>query len=248
MRVYGHRGFAGIAPENTMASFREALKIGVDGIECDVHLSKDGHIVVCHDPTLDRTTNGTGPIGELDWVQLRALDAGSWFSPEYAGERIHSLAELLELVSDHSILLNIELKTEKANYAGLERMVVELLTRYGMVERSTISSFNFDSLVKIKSLLPDITTAAIYKNMDGISDFWDVCATIGVNNLHPRLRELSRETVAEAHRRGYVVNVWTPDDRSDLERALAIGVDGVITNYPNRAKSITGGCSSQLGG
>lgn len=247
MKVYGHRGFAGIAPENTMASFRKAIEAGVDGIECDVHLSKDGRVVVCHDPTLERTTSGTGLIKDLDWCELQRLDAGSWYSQEYTGERIPSFKQLLELLSDYNISLNVELKTDKVDYVGLEHLVLELLEQHDMVGRSIISSFNFESLVKVKSLLPGITTAALYKNMEDVDDFWNTMGSIGVSKLHPRFRELTSEFVAEARQRGYVVNVWVPNEPSEIEHVIALGVDGLITNYPDRARSMLDACNCNCG-
>lgn len=243
MKIYGHRGFAGIAPENTLASFKKALEAGVDGIECDVHLSKDGYVVVCHDPTLDRTTNGTGMIKDLTWRELQALDAGSWFSQEFSGERIPGLADLLELVSGYDITLNIELKTGKVAYEGLEEAVIELLKKYNMVERSVISSFNLESLAKVKALMPRIAIGALYKDMNDIPSFWETMDSLRANALHPCFRGLLPEVVVEAKRRGYVVNVWTLDEPSDIEQVICLGVDGVITDYPDRVKSIlNGGC------
>lgn len=248
MKVYGHRGFAGIAPENTLASFKKALEVGVDGIEFDVHLSKDGHVVICHDPTVERTTGGTGMIKDLALRELQALDAGSWFSEEFSGERIPALVDLLELVSGYDITLNIELKTDKVAYIGLEEAVIQVLKAYNMVERCVISSFNFESLVKVKSLLPYVTTGALYKNMSDIPHFWETMDALGVSALHPGFRGLSPEAVAEAKRRGYVVTVWTPDEPSDIEQMIAFGVDGIISNYPDRVKSILSACRSKRGG
>lgn len=245
MKVFGHRGFAGTAPENTLASFRKALEAGVDGIECDVHLSRDGHVVVCHDHTLERTTNGRGMIKDFTLDELKTLDAGSWFSEEFSGERIVSLADLLELLSGYDITLNVELKTERVAYVGLEEAVIDLLGKYNMIERTVISAFNFRSLIRIKSLLPHIATGALYRNMDAIPDFWDVMSTLGVENLHPDFRGLSPETMAEAKRRGYVVNVWTPDEPSDIELMVALGVDGIISDYPDRVRSILSAHESQ---
>ncbi|HBR28477.1 MAG TPA: hypothetical protein DD789_03445, partial [Firmicutes bacterium] len=149
MKVFAHRGLSSIAPENTMAAFERAIVINVDGIETDVQLSRDGKIVICHDEKVDRTTNGRGYIKDYTWEELQAFDAGSWFSPEFANARIPGLEDLLKLVRKTDLCLNIELKTDKVFYPQIEEKVLDLLEKYDFVDRVRISSFNFESLLKV---------------------------------------------------------------------------------------------------
>ena len=127
--VLAHRGYSAKAPENTMAAFELALAVGADGIELDVHMTRDGEIVVIHDDTLDRTTNGKGPVSDQTMAELRELDAGSWFSPEFAGERIPTLKLVLELIKDKDVLLNIEIKTG----LGFQQLNEELVPLFGPI-------------------------------------------------------------------------------------------------------------------
>lgn len=238
MKIFAHRGFSGIAPENTMAAFERAVAIKADGIETDVHLSKDGKVVICHDETVNRTTNGSGPIQDLTFEQLQALDAGSWFSPEFSKERIPALEDLLKLVSKTDLILNIELKTDKVHYPGIEAQVLDLLKKYGLVEQTIISSFNFQSLTNIKALLPELATAALFKDPTKIANFWGQMSDLKVNAIHPCHAYLSGEIIGEAQQRGIRVNAWTPNQPEEIERLLKLQVHGVITDFPDRAERI----------
>lgn len=238
MKIFAHRGFSGIAPENTMAAFERAVAIKADGIETDVHLSKDGKVVICHDETVTRTTNGSGPIGELTFEELQALDAGSWFSPEFSKERIPALEDLLKLVGKTDLILNIELKTDKVHYPGIEAKVLALLKEYGLVEQTIISSFNFQSLTNIKALLPELATAALFKDPTKIANFWGQMSALKVDAIHPCHLYLSGEMIGEARQRGIQVNAWTPNQPEEIERLLKLQVHGVITDFPDRAERI----------
>ena len=151
MIVMAHRGFSSKAPENTMAAFTLALDAGAEGIELDVHLTKDGEVVVIHDHTLARTTNGTGLVADLTLAELQELDAGLWFSPEFKGERLPSLREVLELLKEHNVLLNVETKAA-LGYEQLNEKLASLLDEYAMWEKTIISSFNHFDLVHIKTI------------------------------------------------------------------------------------------------
>lgn len=238
MKIFAHRGFSGIAPENTMAAFERAVAIKADGIETDVHLSKDGKVVICHDETVNRTTNGSGPIQDLTFDQLQALDAGSWFSPEFSKERIPALEDLLKLVSKTDLTLNIELKTDKVHYPGIEAKVLELLKKYSLVEQTIISSFNFQSLINMKALLPELATAALFKDPAKIGNFWGQMSDLKVNAIHPCHSYLSGEIIGEAQQRGIQVNAWTPNQPEEIERLFKLQADGVITDFPDRAERI----------
>ena len=139
--VVGHRGAMGHCPENTLASFERGLQLGADWIELDVHLSRDNALIVIHDETLDRTTNGKGAVRDHSLAELKALDAGSWFGPQYAGERIPTLDEVLRWARQRNAIVDIEIKNAPVYYAGIEAAVVEALDRYGMTEQVIVISF-----------------------------------------------------------------------------------------------------------
>ena len=143
-KIFAHRGSKGTHPENTLASFKEAVRVGSDGIELDVHLTKDGHLVVIHDETVDRTTNGTGEIRSLTLAEIKELDAGSWFHNKYAGEKIPTLEEVLLLLTELGFngQLNIELKTDVIQYKGLVEKCLALQSAKDWPFAIVYSSFN----------------------------------------------------------------------------------------------------------
>jgi len=238
VKVFAHRGLSSIAPENTMAAFERAIVINVDGIETDVQLSRDGKIVICHDEKVDRTTNGRGYIKDYTWEELQAFDAGSWFSPEFANARIPGLEDLLKLVRKTDLCLNIELKTDKVFYPQIEEKVLELLEKYDFVDRVRISSFNFESLLKVKAILPQIETAAIMKDPNKVMNFWDQISDLTVKAIHPSYQYVTTELIDEARKRGLEVNAWTPNQPEEIGHLLKIGTHGVITDFPDRAQHI----------
>src|SRR5438445_3289928 len=140
--VVGHRGAMGHCPENTLASFERGLELGADWIEMDVHLSRDGELVVIHDETVDRTTNGSGLVQDHTLVELNELDAGSWFGAAYVGQRIPTLGEVLDWARFRGAVLDIEIKNAPIYYAGIEEMVVHTLDRYGMTDQAIVISFD----------------------------------------------------------------------------------------------------------
>src|SRR5690606_20002442 len=154
--IIAHRGASDQAPETTMAAFRRALDIGADGIELDVHMSADGRLVVIHDETVDRTSNGKGLVKDKTLAELKELDFGSWFSEGFRGEKIPELEDVLELLSDRDVLLNIEIKNGPVFYPGIETAVADALQKYGMTDRTIISSFNHYTLVEIRRYDPGI--------------------------------------------------------------------------------------------
>lgn len=234
--VYAHRGASGTRPENTMAAFREAVALGADGIETDVHLSRDGRLVLCHDETLDRTTDGRGLVAAHDWRALETLDAGSWFGPEYAGERLPLLEELLAYLAPLDLRLNIELKSGVVIYPGLEAAVVELVRRYGMAGRVIVSSFNHFSLVEIKRTAPEIATAILY--MEGLVDPWLYARHVGADALHPFFYGVRPELVAGAHAAGLRINPWPVNEAEHIKAMIQAGVDGIISDYPGRVREL----------
>lgn len=228
-----HRGASRAAPANTLAAFEKAVELGADGIEFDVHLSADGAPVVIHDFTVDATTDGSGRVAEMTLAQLEDLDAGSYFDPVFAGERIPTLEQVLETVGER-LLLNIELKSMSLRDNGLERAVIAQVKRHGLDDRVILSSFNPLSLRRAKRSAPHIPTGLLYA-LDlplPLRRAW--LASLAPHEArHPEHRMVDARYMAWARRHGYRVNVWTVDDPDEMRRLIGLGVDSIITNAPD---------------
>ena len=224
-----HRGASAAAPANTMAAFHQAAALGADGIEFDVHLSADGVPVVIHDFTLDATTDGTGRVRDQSLAQLKRLDAGSYFGPEFAGQRIPTLEEVLDTFGGR-LLLNAELKSASLHDGRLEEAVGGLTKRYELVEHVIVSSFNPLSLRRIKRVVPGIRVGLNYSSY--LPLHW-LAWMIPHEAKHPHHTLVNARSLASARRRGYLVNAWTVDDPAEMERLATLGVDGILTNVPD---------------
>jgi glycerophosphoryl diester phosphodiesterase len=229
--VYAHRGASGVAPENTMSAFRKAVELDCDGIECDVQLSKDGKLVICHDEMLDRTTNGKGFLKDYTYDELSKLDAGSWFSSDFTGERLPLLDELLELVAKSGIMINIEMKTGIIQYPNLEALVIESVKNHRLRDKTIISSFNHYSLYEVKKIDKEIKTGALY--MEGLYEPWNYLSTINCEFAHPFYLAVKPEIVLGYKKANYGINVFTVDDTNTAVQLAVLGVNGIITNYPD---------------
>jgi glycerophosphoryl diester phosphodiesterase len=240
--IIAHRGASKQAPENTMAAFRRALELGAGGIETDVHLSADGHLMVAHDEKVDRTSNGKGLIRDKTFDELRSLDFGSWFSPEFKDERIPELDELLQLVSGWNGLLNIEIKNGPVFYPGIEQAVASAVRKYKLTNRTIISSFNHYSLVEIRKIDPEIKTAPLY--MAGLHEPWKYAHSIGSIAIHPLFYNIVPEVVKGCKLNNIMINPFTVDHPEQIKAMIRAGVDGIITNVPDIAMKIT----NEMGG
>jgi len=232
MLILGHRGARGYAPENTMSSFQTALDQGADGIELDVQLSKDGKVMVCHDHSLERTSNGTGWIIEHTRDELRALDFGSWFSPQFTGEKIPTLREVLQWAAPTRLIVNVEIKNGPVIYDGIEEKVSALIRESRMVERVIVSSFYHPSLVKMKQLDPMISTGLLYASRP--VDPWLQLRTTDTDNLHPLWHYLDEGWASNTRPHGAKIFTWTVNEMREWEHIKKLGVDGIITDYPDR--------------
>lgn len=231
-KVYAHRGASGHAPENTMAAFRKAVELGSCGIECDVQLTRDGRLVICHDETLERTTDGKGFIKDHSYSELMELDAGGWFDNRFRNERIPELSQLLRLVRDHHMLLNIEIKSGIVLYPGIEDKIIAQVKEFGLQDSVIISSFNHYSVKKCRDIAPDIKTGILY--MEGLYEPWNYMKALDCQCAHPFYMALAPEIARELKARGYQINVFTVNDPQEALKLAEAGVDGIITNYPDR--------------
>jgi glycerophosphoryl diester phosphodiesterase len=237
--VIAHRGGANLAPENTMAAFEQALGMGVDMIEIDVEQTRDSVIVVIHDRSVDRTTNGTGLVDSLTYGEIRDLDAGSWFDPQYSVERIPTLDQVLEKISGRTKLL-IEIKEGSERYPNIERRTVESIRRYNAAKWVVVQSFNLKAVERVKSLYPDIRTYYLLgRNFEAFyqehfeSDMPITPANAPFEGLAVHYSALDPDKIEGMQRQGFGVYTWTVDEEDVMRRFLASGVNGIITDSPD---------------
>ncbi|MDH6374403.1 glycerophosphoryl diester phosphodiesterase [Paenibacillus sp. PastF-3] len=228
---FAHRGASAVCPENTMAAFRKGLELGATGIETDVQMTKDGGLVLIHDETLNRTTNGTGYVKDKTLAEILEVDAGSWFSPEFKGEKLPLLEDLLDLLQGRDTVLNIEFKNGTFFYPGMEEKVIAAVREFKMSDRVIFSSFNHYSLAHSKTIAPEIRTGILYG--EGLYRPWDYAATIGANALHAYHQAVLPEFVEEAAKHGIAYHPWTVNDPERMKALIDSGVSGIITDHPD---------------
>ena len=233
--IFAHRGASAHAPENTLAAFELALTQQADAIELDVKLSADEQVVVIHDPTVDRTTNGKGRVQDLALAELKRLDCGSFFSGNYAAEKIPTLEEVFESVGKR-IFINIELTNYKTPRDNLSEAVCMLVKKHQMQKRIIFSSFHASNLSKARSYLPDVPRGLLA--MDGLQGVWarSFGFTFGkYDALHPNLKDITQQEINRVHRLKRRVHVWTVNKEQDIRRLFNWGVDGIFTDDPQLA-------------
>lgn len=232
-KVFAHRGFSGNYPENTMLAFREAAKTGCVGIELDVQLSKDGEVVVFHDESLDRTTDGTGPVRSHTLAELLKFTANAAFGDTVEPQKIPTLREYFEFVKETNLYTNIELKTGIYNYPGIEQKVYDLVKEFGLEDRVIYSSFNHYTMKNMLDIDPTAKCGLITSSwLLDIGAYGYKHKAYSVNAMHSFL---SKEVCDDLHRHGIIAQAWTPNSVEDLSRAIENGCDLLITNFPDRA-------------
>ena len=229
-----HRGASGHAPENTMAAFRRAVEFGARFIETDLQLSRDARVLAMHDFTLDRTTTGKGDVHQLPLNQIRALDAGGWFGERgeksYAGEKVPTLEEILDLAKQYDVIFYLEIKA--GQQWGIEHVVVATLRDYNAGARVVILSFDPAALDTIHRLDSTIMTGFLCEHP--ASDLVERTVRAGARQLVARGDLITLDVIEKAHHAGLQVVAWTINEVEQMQRLIAIGVDGIITDYPDR--------------
>lgn len=224
MLTIGHRGAAGYEPENTLRSFRKAVKLGVDMVELDVHLSKTGDLVVIHDETVDRTTNGNGAVGTITLSELKMLDAGS-------GERIPTLPEVLDAIGRQT-RVNIELKSRDTAEPVMRLIEAYIYEKKWGYDNFLVSSFDHHAIARLHYLNPHIQTGAI---LVGIPiHYAQFAQEAGASSVHLSCEYISAEFVSDAHKRKMRVFTFTVNAGDEAERMRGLGVDGVFSDFPDR--------------
>jgi glycerophosphoryl diester phosphodiesterase len=229
--VIGHRGDKLYAPENTLSSFKQAAEKGADAVEFDVKLTADQQVIVLHDPTVDRTTNGSGKVAKLSLEEIRRFDAGIQYPGKFPNEKIPTLEEVFETVG-RRLFMNIELTNYSTPNDGLVTKVVELVKNHGMENRVLFSSFFPWNLQKAGTLLPETPCALLtmrgWKGYLGRSFGWrGGCAA-----LNPFMTDVNAGLVFRVHTAGKRINAWTVTAEDDIKRMIGLGVDGIITGDP----------------
>ncbi len=230
--IFGHRGASAHAPENTLSAFRLAADVGAHGIELDVQRTVDGHLIIHHDRTLERTTGEQGRVDAWNFADLRALDVGCWFDDRYCGERMPTPEEVVEDVGDH-LLLNFELINDTPRLNGIEQLAVDFFRRMALWDRAMISSFNPLLLRAVHRLEPRITLGLIWAPFLPWyvrHGWWRYL--IEVDALHPQYNVVTSPFVRRAHHHHWRVHTWTVNDSQQARKLAAAGVDIIHTDDP----------------
>ena len=225
-----HRGASSFAPENTLAAFQKGIDLGADFLECDVHMSKDGELIIIHDETVNRTTNGSGLVRDFTLEELKQLDAGTRFHQDFAGESLITLNELLEQFYGKVGIL-IELKNPSFNI-GIEEKVVELLEQYADLQSIVVQSFDVNSMKRIHELNSDVQIAVLMKtSILPISSKYLDELTSFATFINFNIATVNKRVVEQIHQRGGKVLVWSKKDQRLIQKAIRYGVDGIITDF-----------------
>ena len=227
-----HRGAAGTRPELTRPAFERALEIGVDMIELDVQLTRDGQLVVLHDRRLGRTVAGDGPVRERTLAELQALDAGSWFDPRWAGATVPSLADVLSWTAGRAEL-NVEIKSPPEDWEATAAALVTLLAGTGRLGGTIVSSFQMGALAAVRARDAAARLGVLWQTTD-FDPMWAEAEALAAVAVHPLWSLVDAEFVAEARARGRQVLVWTVNDADSIAELVALGVDGIISDFPER--------------
>ncbi|MFD2117454.1 glycerophosphodiester phosphodiesterase [Paenibacillus yanchengensis] len=229
--IIAHRGSSKVAPENTMAAFALGVNEGCQMIELDVHMTKDAQIVVCHDDTLDRTTNGKGDIATLHYSKIKQYDAGSWFHKKYAGQYVPLLEEVLH-ATPADIMFNVEIKHGKL--PQINKRIVKVLQANNWINRVVISSFDYNYLIHIKKLVPEIQIGLLYDHSQFSFEVFEAQAGVEVYSLHPRYNLVTAAYMEKAKAADKKVFPWTVDSEKMWRKLISLEVDGIITNCPGK--------------
>jgi glycerophosphoryl diester phosphodiesterase len=220
----GHRGACGYAPENTLLSFEKAISLGVDGIEFDIQLSKDGVPIVIHDDTLNRTTNGTGAVSDHTAAQLKQFDAGQ-------GQQLLTLEETLDAIAGRTRLF-IELKAEHSTRPVVELIMQAVMHKSWRYEQLSVISFDHNQIAEARDLCEHIRTGALIVGIP--TTLAKIAEEAGAWSINPGVHHITRALIDDAHRRNLRVLTWTVNDEHYKHKALDYGVDGIFSDYPDR--------------
>lgn len=225
MKKLGHRGYSAMYPENTMLAFIKAIERGFDGVETDVHLTKDGQLVLCHDEKINRTSNGKGYIQDMTLEELRTYNFNNGMDYE---QKIPLLEELLLYIKDKDVTLNIELKTDNIHYEGIEKKVYELVNHIGVQDKVIYSSFYLPSLLKMREIDDTVYLGYLYEV--SYTKKYQEAKDNHLAHIHPRYDMITKENIHQIKQDGMSVCVWTVPNLKEYKRLVDLGVDITISN------------------
>lgn len=236
MLKVGHRGTAGTRPELTRVGFERAIELGIDMVELDVQLTRDGELVVLHDRELGRTVRGGGAVRDRTLRELQSMDAGSWFDPVYAGERVLSLDEVFDLTRGR-VELNVEIKSPQADWQATVQKLAAKLKDAERNRATIVSCFDMGALRAMRRESAAVRIGVLWKEPN-LEDAWRQAAELRAVSFHPHWLLADAQTVQAAHERGLSVLVWTVNEPADMQRLASLGVDGIISDFPERLLGI----------
>ena len=235
MLAIAHRGASGYAPENTFAAFRRAIALGAGFIETDLQLSRDARLVAIHDATVNRTTNGQGAVHDMTLAELRRLDAGSWFGSEFTGERIPTIEEILEFANKHDVVFYLEMKPS-GSWGG-EHALISALRDSQEIARTVVISFDPAILAAVRKIEPTLMTGLLFEGH--IPNPLDKAIEIGARQLAVRGDLVTPRLLKEARGHDLQVVCWTVNHPGHMRLLVQAGVDGIISDYPDRLLELT---------
>jgi glycerophosphoryl diester phosphodiesterase len=237
--IIAHRGASGYAPENTLAAFERAVALGAGFIETDIRLTRDARFVAMHDETLDRTTNGHGEVQQHTLADLRELDTGHWFDREFNGQRIPTLEQILEFGKKHDVIFYLEMKFDTA--MGMHHSLVAELRRTESAARTIVISFDPRMLASLRALDASIMTGLLVDRGVAAETAVKKAVDAGARQLCPHYSIATPKLVNAAHDVGLQVVAWTVNELSDMRTVIASGVDGIMTDLPDRLRAMLEG-------
>ncbi|EGC82850.1 glycerophosphodiester phosphodiesterase [Anaerococcus prevotii] len=230
-----HRGFKGAYPENTMLAYEKAIEVGADGIEFDVHLTKDSELVIIHDETLERTTDGKGLIKDKTLQELKKLNASKGYL-NCKDQTIPTLREYFDFAKNKDIITNIELKTSIIRYEGIEKKVYDLINEYGMKDKIIISSFNHNSLIKMKEIDREIKCGVLESSR--LYKPWEYVKNMGMEYFHPLNFTVNKEIAEKFLENNIGLNIWFGKADYDFSKCLDLGPTSLITDFPDKINDL----------
>lgn len=242
VQVVAHRGASGYAPENTISSIRKAIELGSHFVEIDVHMTSDSKVVAIHDKSVDRTTNGTGDVAEYSLKELKNLDAGSWYSKKFTGEKIPTLREVFEEVKGETRLI-IEFKYGHKKYNHIEEIVAKLIREYGLEGNVILKSFDSGILNRFEEVIPEVERlycifgGSKFITLDNFLRFRNVFSISNIQYIQVHKYFLTQRFVNKAHKRGLKVIVWGVNDAKSYLKFTQMRVDMIETDFPDRVSN-----------
>ncbi len=244
IKIISHRGANKYAPQNTLPAFQKSIQLCADGVETDVHMTKDGVPVICHNYTINDTSNGMGTIASYTLEEIKKFDFGAYYSPTFKGTPIPTLDEFLDLIASSDIeIMNIELKTPRERESDIVKKTITAVKEHGLFDRLLISSFSSKLLIEAKKIDPRCKTGYLYSPNNFHSPLQlanpvGYAKKIGADALHPIEFYVGPLYVKAAHANGIKVNAWTVNNEFSIRRLIKCGVDGIITDCPDKVRSI----------